>query len=124
MNPALVSDNDCKPSVEPFTPTLEDREWAENALRGLFDGPSFWDQLSAIAREFRESGDELCRFVGKELDRLVVTARLIGAIGPDDFDVKRDRAENDAREAWEARGFAAGLVAGREECGGFGGKID
>jgi hypothetical protein len=59
MNPAPIFDNDCKPSAEPFTSTPEDREWAENALRGVFDGPSFWDQLSAIARESWSSDEEV-----------------------------------------------------------------
>jgi hypothetical protein len=49
---------------------------------------------------------------------------LIGASGPDDFDVRRDQAEMDTRDAWEARGYEAGLLAGREECGRFGGRID
>jgi hypothetical protein len=96
----------------------------ERPPRCVFDGPSFWDQLSAIACEFGGTGDELCRFAGQELDRLVVTARLIGATGPDDFDVKRDRAEIEAREAWEARGYEAGFVAGREECDRFDGLVE
>jgi hypothetical protein len=54
----------------------------------------------------------------------VTTARLIGSTGPTDFDVKRDQAEMTAREAWEARGYEAGLVAGRAECARFDGQID
>jgi hypothetical protein len=45
-------------------------------------------------------------------------------MGPDDFDVKRDRAEIDAREAWEARGYETGLVAGREGFSRFDGQSD
>jgi hypothetical protein len=73
--PARLVHDDYRPSIEPFAPTLEDREWSENALRGVFDDPPFWDQLSAIAHDFRARGDDLGRFVGQELDRPVTTAR-------------------------------------------------
>jgi hypothetical protein len=64
------------------------------------------------SRDFRERGDDIGRFVGQELDRLVTTARLIGATGPTDFDAMRDQADMIAREAWEARGYEAGYAEG------------
>jgi hypothetical protein len=125
--PAPTVPAEHRPAVSPFSPDPADRQWADDSFRGVFDAPPappFWDQVSAVARDFRECGDDLSRFVGHELDRLVAIASLIGAEGPADFDAKRDEAEATARGAWEARGYEAGYAEGQADSVGYSGPLD
>jgi hypothetical protein len=113
--------------VEPYSPNADERTWAEDEFRGVFDRPAvpaFWDQASALARDLRDVGDDLSRFVGQELERIVTLASLIGAKGPDDFDSLRDLAEMTARGVWEARGYEAGYADGLVDGAPCSGQID
>jgi hypothetical protein len=113
-----------RPTAEEFAPSLEDRAWAEAEFRPVSEGPRFVGALQIAARRFRSQPGEFNAFVASELDRLAAMAVAIGATNPVDFDRKRDLAEMDARECWEARGFDRGLEYARGEVDVFDGRID
>jgi hypothetical protein len=113
-----------RPTAEEFAPSLEDRDAAEAMFRPVSEGPGFVGALQIAASRFRNVPGEFNRFVAAELDRLAFLAVAIGATDPTDFYRKRDLAEMDAREAWEARGFDRGLEYARGELDVFDGRID
>jgi hypothetical protein len=118
---------DFRPAVEPFAPSLEDRSEAETILRDAFEPTvdrAFWFRLEATARTFRGRNDAVGRFVADELERIIQTARLIDATGPDDFGTLRDLADMTARGAWESRGFEAGYAEGLVDATPFDGRLD
>jgi hypothetical protein len=114
-----------KPTAEEFAPSAADRAWAEESLRGVFDapavneGPTFIAALQLASRRFRAGTGEMNAFIATELDRLAALAAILGAANPTDFDRKRDLAEMNARECWEARGYDAGHEAARGEYHGL-----
>jgi hypothetical protein len=124
---AIVAD-EYRPELEPFAPTPEDRDWAENEFRGIFEdineGPRFTDALQLAARRFRSASGEINTFIAAELDRLAALAVATSATGPADFERKRDLSEMNARECWESRGYASGFADGRDETTGYSGPLD
>ncbi len=113
--PFRLTDDDYRPSIEAFSPSLEDRSWAEAMFRPVAEGPGFVGALQIAARRFRTAPGEFNSFVAGELDRLAALAVAIGASNPTDFERLRDLAEMDARETWEARGYDLGFEAARGE---------
>jgi hypothetical protein len=118
---------DHRPSIAPFSPDPADRTWAEINLREVFEtkpAPPFWDRLEAMGHQLRDRGDQVGKFLAAEIERLVMTASLIGSGGPDDFDSLRDLAEMTARGVWESRGYEAGYVEGLVDGAPCNGQLD
>jgi hypothetical protein len=80
-------------------------------LAAFFDLDSYGDDNL----DFVSWGSEAGRLIGEELRALAFKIRLVDANTPDEYRLRVDQLDEDARECWRAEGYIAGVAAGRAE---------